>query len=105
MQKSPDKPLANDALDKRLFPGPGLPGGGQLDVRVEVSPLHPDPDVREVADEHIAAVVLDAHTAILEGGAGAIPRRLMVVDEDYERSRRILADAGEMPLSQQGPGA
>ena len=49
MKESPDKPLADDELEKRLFPGPGLPGGGQLDVRVEVSPLHPDPDVREVA--------------------------------------------------------
>ncbi len=51
-----------------------------------------------LADEDIQAVVLDAHTAILEGSAGAIPRRLMVTDDDYVRSRRILADAGEMPL-------
>ena len=49
-----------------------------------------------LADENIEAVILDAHTAVLEGSAGAIRRRLMVVDEDYSRSRRILADAGEI---------
>ena len=32
-----------------LYPAKGLPGGGQLDVRMEVSPDHPDPDVRGVA--------------------------------------------------------
>ncbi len=57
-----------------------------------------------LADEHIGAIILDAQTAILEGGAGAIRRRLMVIDEDYIRSRRILADAGELPLSDDGPG-
>ena len=57
-----------------------------------------------LADENIEAVILDTHTAILEGSAGAILRRLVVIDEDYTRSRRILADAGEMPLSHDGPG-
>ena len=32
-----------------LYPGKGLPGGGQLEVRMEVSADHPDPDVRGVA--------------------------------------------------------
>ena len=49
MKESPDRPLANDEVEKRLFPGPGLPGGGQLEVRMEAPLLHPDPDVREVA--------------------------------------------------------
>src|SRR5262249_11279588 len=31
------------------FPANGLPGGGQLDVRMEVSADHPDPDIRGVA--------------------------------------------------------
>ena len=34
--------------------------------------------------EGIQAVVFDTHTSILEGSANAIPRRLMVVDEDFE---------------------
>jgi dienelactone hydrolase len=49
MKKSPDKPLAREVIEKRLFPGPGLPGGGQLEVRMEVPFLNPDPDVQEVA--------------------------------------------------------
>jgi dienelactone hydrolase len=35
--------------EKLLYPANGLPGGGQLEVRMEVSADHPDPDVRGVA--------------------------------------------------------
>ena len=42
-----------------------------------------------MADNGIALIVLDTHTSILEGSALAIPRRLMVADNDYERARRI----------------
>jgi hypothetical protein len=45
--------------------------------------------------QHIAAVVLDSHTSILEGSIGAIPRRLMVPDDDHARAKRLLAEAGE----------
>lgn len=48
-----------------------------------------------LADAGIEAVVFDNHTSILEGSATAIPRRLAVVDDDYNRACRILADAGE----------
>jgi hypothetical protein len=48
-----------------------------------------------LADAGIAAFVLDAHTAVMEGSIGAIPRRLMVADEDERRARRVLRDAGE----------
>ena len=46
-----------------------------------------------LAGEGIEALVLDVHTSILEGSAGAIPRRLMVLDEDHARARLILDDA------------
>lgn len=46
-----------------------------------------------LAEAGIEAVLLDAHTSILEGSAGAIPRRLMVIDEDYPRAREILDQA------------
>ncbi len=46
-----------------------------------------------LAGEGIEALVLDVHTSILEGSAGAIPRRLMVLDEDHARARLILDSA------------
>jgi len=48
-----------------------------------------------LSDAGIEALVLDNNTSILEGSAGAIPRRLMVVDEDYQQAKRILIAAGE----------
>ncbi|MEM7225292.1 MAG: DUF2007 domain-containing protein [Pseudomonadota bacterium] len=48
-----------------------------------------------LADAGIEALVLDEHTSILEGSAGAIPRRLMVIDDDYRQARNLLLDAGE----------
>jgi hypothetical protein len=44
--------------------------------------------------EGITAFVLDAHTSILEGTAGAIPRRLMVADDDHERACTVIEAAG-----------
>ena len=48
-----------------------------------------------LADAGIESVVLDTHTSILEGSIGAIPRRLMVVDDDIVAARRVLDLAGE----------
>ena len=44
-------------------------------------------------DAAIEPAVLDTHTSILEGSIGAIPRRLMVADDDYARARALLDDA------------
>jgi hypothetical protein len=41
----------------------------------------------------IETVVLDRHTSIIEGSIGAIPRRLMVPDEEWTRARDLLAEA------------
>lgn len=49
-----------------------------------------------LADAGIDAVVLDTHTSILEGSIGAIPRRLMVDDDDHAQARRVLREAGEL---------
>lgn len=53
--------------------------------------------------EGIRAVLLDAHTSAVEGSILAIPRRLMVGEEDYVRARRILADTGAVELSPDRP--
>ncbi len=43
------------------------------------------------ADIHF--VVFDTHTSILEGSIGAIPQRVMVLDEDETEAREIMAQA------------
>ena len=48
-----------------------------------------------LAGEGIATYVLDGHMSVLEGSIGAIPRRLMVDEEDYETARQVLEAVGE----------
>ena len=45
-------------------------------------------------DGGIEAFVLDAHTSTLEGTASAIPRRVMVIDEDHARAKSLVEEAG-----------
>jgi hypothetical protein len=46
-----------------------------------------------LSDAGIEAVVFDGHMSVMDGSLGILPRRLMVTDEDFERARRLLADA------------
>lgn len=48
-----------------------------------------------LADAGIDTVLLDSHTSIAEGSAGAIQRRLAVSTDDYGRACRVLREAGE----------
>jgi Putative prokaryotic signal transducing protein len=48
-----------------------------------------------LASAGIEVVVLDAHTSIVEGSIGAIPRRVMVGDGDHRRALDVLAAAGD----------
>ncbi len=48
-----------------------------------------------LADADIDTVVFDTHTSIIEGSIGALPRRLMVLDDDLSRARHVLETAGE----------
>ena len=50
-----------------------------------------------LADAGIPTIVLDQHMSVLEGSAGAIPRRLMVAEEDAARARLLLREAGALP--------
>lgn len=45
-------------------------------------------------DHDITSFIADTHASILDGSIGAIPRRLMVIDEDVAEAREILATAG-----------
>lgn len=46
-----------------------------------------------LADAGIEAVVFDSHMSIMDGSLGILPRRLMVLETDYERARHVLAGA------------
>ena len=45
--------------------------------------------------ENVVMIVLDGHMSVMEGSVGAIPRRVMVADKDYDRARKALEAAGE----------
>lgn len=45
-------------------------------------------------DADIRCLVADTHMSIVEGSIGIFPRRLVVAEEDYERARRVIEEAG-----------
>ena len=47
-----------------------------------------------LSGENIETIVFDAHTSILEGSIGALPRRLMVAERDHARACHLLDEAG-----------
>jgi tRNA1(Val) A37 N6-methylase TrmN6 len=55
-------------------------------------------------EEGIETYVLDTHMSVLEGSAGAIPRRLMVADEDYPDAHALIEGA-EASLNTNDPAA
>ncbi|MEM6902987.1 MAG: DUF2007 domain-containing protein [Pseudomonadota bacterium] len=55
-----------------------------------------------LVDAGFDAVILDVHTSILEGSIGAIPRRLAVIDEDYDAAKRLVDAALADIAGQQG---
>jgi len=46
-----------------------------------------------LADARIDCLVLDQHTSLVEGSIGAIQRRLMVDEREWERARALVAAA------------
>ncbi|MSO89370.1 MAG: DUF2007 domain-containing protein [Rhodospirillaceae bacterium] len=54
-------------------------------------------------DSGIEASVLDAHTSVIEGSIGALPRRLVVDETDYEEARRLVEDSGAVSLTATKP--
>ncbi|MGB3864551.1 MAG: DUF2007 domain-containing protein [Xanthobacteraceae bacterium] len=43
---------------------------------------------------NIHHLVLDQNMSVLDGSIGAIPRRVLVSDEDNRQARQLLTDAG-----------
>jgi hypothetical protein len=46
-----------------------------------------------LAAEGIECLLVDGHISSVEGGIGAFPRRLLVLDEERERALWVLANA------------
>ena len=44
-------------------------------------------------DAGIECLIFDQYTSLIEGSIGAIPRRLMVADQDHGRAERLLGEA------------
>jgi tRNA1(Val) A37 N6-methylase TrmN6 len=49
-----------------------------------------------LSERSINSVVLDSHTSVLEGSVSAIPRRLMVREDDFLIAMRLLGEYGEL---------
>lgn len=47
-------------------------------------------------DGGVEPIMFDTHVSAMEGSIGAIPRRLMVADEDERQALRVLREAGEL---------
>jgi hypothetical protein len=46
-----------------------------------------------LSQEGIETVVFDTHASVMDGSAGFLPRRLMVLDEDFVRAHTLLRAA------------
>jgi len=46
-----------------------------------------------LSQEGIESVVFDTHASVMDGSMGFLPRRLMVLDEDFVRAMELLRDA------------
>jgi hypothetical protein len=53
-----------------------------------------------LAEAGIEALVFDIHMSVMEGSIGALPRRLMVPDDDLGRARAALAAAESLPAAE-----
>ncbi len=49
--------------------------------------------------EGIESVIFDTHASVMEGSMGFLPRRLMVLDDDFQRARQLLLQAVPDALS------
>ena len=46
-----------------------------------------------LSQEGIESVVFDTHASVMDGSMGFLPRRLMVLDEDFTKADKLLRAA------------
>ena len=47
-----------------------------------------------LSDAGIEHFLADQHMSILDGSIGALPRRILVPEDDFDQARRIMREAG-----------
>jgi hypothetical protein len=62
-------------------------------VLKSINPVLINYAVNVLEQEGIEAVVFDENASVMDGSMGFMPRRLMVLDEDFARADRLLRDA------------
>jgi hypothetical protein len=62
-------------------------------VLKSLDPVVLDYAANVLSQEGIQAVVFDTHASVMDGSMGFLPRRLMVLDEDFDRAYRLLREA------------
>ncbi len=85
-----------------VFGGAQLPRAEMVELVRTNNPVLLSWLLAELAARDIDAVVLDVHTSIVEGSISAIPRRLMVADDDLARGRAVLAVADALGAAGEG---
>lgn len=51
--------------------------------------------MHRLSEEGIEPFQMDMHTSLMEGSLGILPKRVMVVDDDYERALKVLDEVRE----------
>jgi len=47
-----------------------------------------------LAEAGIETFLFDFNASVVEGSVGALPQRIMVIEDDEARARRVIRDAG-----------
>ncbi len=62
-------------------------------VLKSLDPVVLDYAANVLSQEGIESVVFDTHASVMVGSMGILPRRLMALDEDFVRARKLLREA------------
>ncbi len=62
-------------------------------VLVTIDPVVLNYAANVLSQEGIEAVIFDTHASVMDGSMGFLPRRLMVLDEDFARAETLLREA------------
>jgi hypothetical protein len=62
-------------------------------VLTTTDPVVLDYAANVLSQEGIETVVFDTHASVMDGSMGFLPRRLMVLDDDFARAEMLLREA------------